>query len=113
MTDTFNWPPLLVSPGGQATLRTLKAQFGDGYSQEAEDGINNEISTWQLSFLGSAETITTIRDFLRSHGGATSFNWTPPLDTEKLFRCSSYTPPTPAGAGNYQLSASFVQAFAP
>jgi phage-related protein len=111
--DVFTWVPLLVSPGGQTTLRTLKAQYGDGYSQEVTDGINNEVSSWQLQFNGNAAKITAIRDFLRARKGGTSFYWTPPLDGQLLFRCNTYTPPQPLGAGAYSLSATFQQVFAP
>lgn len=113
MTDTFIWVPLLSSPGGQTTDRTKFIQFGDGYEQEAPDGINTETSTWQLTFIDKADVITAIRDFLRAHQGATPFYWTPPLDVPLLFKCKSRTPPTPLGAGNYTLTATFTQTFAP
>lgn len=113
MTDTFTWAPLMASPGGQAQLRTSEARFGDGYSQEVQDGINNEVATWQLTFVGRSATIQAIMAFIRAHGGATSFFWTPPLDVPKLFRCKTFTPPIKQGPDAYQVTLSFQQVFAP
>lgn len=113
MTDTFIWVPTLTSAGGQTTDRTKYSQFGDGYRQEAPDGINTEINTWQLTFVGKADKIIAIRDFLRAHQGARSFYWAPPLDVPLLWRCRARTPPLPLGGGNYTLSATFDQSFVP
>jgi len=44
MTETFTWSPR-VDPEGTSTFRVLRAQFGDGYAQEAGDGIHNETMT--------------------------------------------------------------------
>lgn len=113
MTETFIWKPLRVSPGGQSSFRVKSAKFGGGYEQRAPDGINNESSTWQLSFVGDREKITAIRDFIRRHQGAKSFAWTPPLETSPmLFACKTYTPPTPYET-RYQLTATFEQVFSP
>lgn len=111
MTDVFAWVPL-VGPSGTTTMRTRKAQFGDGYSQAVQDGINNASDAWPLAFIGGAAKITPIRDFLRTHGGASSFYWTPPLGTQGLYRCESYQL-VPQGGDVYTLAATFQQVFAP
>ncbi len=111
MPDVFNWTPQ-VDPQGQTTFRVRSAQFGDGYTQSVGDGINNRIDSWPLSFEGDAAYVQPIKDFLDSHAGAQSFQWTPPLGAPALFRCTTYTL-TPHAAGNYGLSATFQQVFVP
>jgi phage-related protein len=52
MTDTFTWIPT-GTPAGVTTLRTRTAQFGDGYCQQVQDGINNSTDLWPLTFVGT------------------------------------------------------------
>ncbi|GAB7128033.1 phage tail protein [Silvimonas sp. JCM 19000] len=111
MPETFTWSPLLNGQG-TTTLRTQKAQFGDGYSQIAADGLNNITQSWPVSFTGGADKIQAIRDFLEQHAGSASFYWTPPLGKQGLYRAASYTL-NPLGAGKYTLSTTFDQSFAP
>lgn len=110
-TLTFTWSPRL-EPTGTITYRTLSAKFGDGYEQRAADGINNKSQMWPLSFVGDAAYVTPARDFLDARVGYQSFYWTPPLGVQGLYRCSSHTL-RPLGNGNYELMATFEQAFQP
>jgi phage-related protein len=110
-TQTFTWKPLR-DPVGTVALRVLKAQFGDGYQQTAADGINNKTQSWPLQFRGKAVKVTPIRDFLDARQGYQSFFWTPPLGVQGYYRCTDYTL-RPLGAGNYELTATFEQAFQP
>lgn len=110
MTDTFSTPPLL-QPAGQVTLRTRKAQFGDGYVQDVQDGINSKVSTWPLSWMGPAAAMKTITDFFDSHI-AVSFFWTPPGGVEGLYKVRSYTE-TPQGNGVTLVAATFEENFQP
>ena len=41
----------------QVSHRALKAQFGDGYTQRAGDGINTRKEVWPLTFIGSKAEI--------------------------------------------------------
>ena len=109
-TETFAWAPQLNAQGA-TTYRVLKAQFGDGYSQRAPDGINNEVQSWPLSFTGTGAYVTPIRDFLRRHGGAGRFAWTPPLGEAGLYVCGGFNL-MPLGGDKYTLSATFEQVFA-
>jgi phage-related protein len=111
MTTTFIWTPR-IDPVGTVSLRVLKAQFGDGYQQTAADGINNETQSWPLQFRGKAAFITPIRDFLRARQGYQSFFWTPPLGVQGYYKCTGWTL-KPMGAGNYEIAATFEQAFQP
>lgn len=110
-TQTFSWVPL-AEPVGAATYRVLKAQFGDGYAQTAADGINNKTQTWPLQFRGVGAKISAIRDFLDARQGFQSFYWTPPLGVQALYKCTGHTV-KPLGAGKYELTATFEQAFQP
>ena len=110
MTDTFNWVPL-IEPQGKTSLRTRRAQFGDGYAQKTQDGLNPAVQTWPLSFIGHGSAITPIRDFLKAHVGV-SFFWTPPLDVQGYYSCSEFSM-IPHGGDVYTLTATLVQEFKP
>jgi phage-related protein len=110
-TQVFTWSPL-VEPTGQTKFVTRVAQFGDGYSQSVPDGLNNKKATWPLTFAGSAAEVQPINDFLDALRGSTSFYWTPPLSTQRLFRCGDYSL-KPMGGDMYTLSANFEEVFSP
>lgn len=109
--QTFAWCPR-IDPEGTSSFRVLSAQFGDGYTQEAGDGINNEKQSWPLEFVGYEEQIKSIRDFLRAHGGFKPFKWTPPMGEEGLYVCREFRLRAMGGKA-YTLSATFEQRFAP
>lgn len=88
--DTFTFCPFRVIPG-KVTLRTLSASMGDGYIQEAADGINTRSDSWDLTFRGKESKITPIRAFIDAQLGYKSFLWTPPSGTQKKYRASEYT----------------------
>jgi phage-related protein len=111
MTDTFKWLPI-GQPAGQVSFRVRSAQFGDGYSQEVADGINNKVQSWPLQFTGSKAEMQALTDFLDAHGGYRAFYWTPPLGVQGLYKSSSYSP-QPQGGPVYIVSATLEQHFAP
>lgn len=112
MAQTFTWQPL-TNPIGKHNFRTLTAQFGDGYVQEVSDGINNLVSSWQLSFQDMASGITPIVTFLNDHRGYKPFKWTPPLSSvSKLYVVKEYDVQVIAGACPiYRLTATFEERF--
>lgn len=110
MTDTFTAVPL-VEPKGTVTLRQRKAQFGDGYQQRVQDGINAVVKTWPLTFIGSAAVITPLCTFFETHVGV-SFYWTPPLGVQGYYQVAAYDL-VPHGNDVYTLSATFEQVFKP
>lgn len=110
MTDTFNWP-YTTEPTGTITLRERKAQFGDGYSQAVEDGLNAKVQAWPLVFDGDSADVAPVNAFLDAHVGV-SFYWTPPLGTQGYYQCASYTL-VPHGSDLYTLTAQFQQVFHP
>ncbi|MDN7419517.1 phage tail protein [Burkholderia dolosa] len=112
MTDTFIWSPTVQGFGGDTTLRVRKAEFGDGYTQRAADGLNNRQSTYNVRFVGKADKIAAIVAFLDAHAGAVSFYWTPPLRQQARFVCEKYTEPVKDG-DVYSITAQFEQTFSP
>lgn len=108
-TPVFTWVPL-VSPTGTTKFRTRVAQYGDGYSQAVPDGLNNRVDSWPLTFTGASAVIAPIKAFLDATQGASSFNWTPPLRSQGLFRCSDYAI-QPHGGDLYTLTATFSEVF--
>lgn len=110
--ETFTWRAAGNGAQGSVKLRTRSAQFGDGYQQVAQDGINNRTRSWPLKFVGGEARIRAIQDFIDRHAGAKSFLWTPPIGAQGRFRIGEYTPAVEAG-GVYALSATFVESFAP
>jgi phage-related protein len=111
MTDTFTWRSI-GTPAGQVSFRVRKAQFGDGYSQEVADGINNKVQSWPLQFVGTKAELAPIVAFLDDHAGYAGFFWTPPLGVQGLYKVTAYTP-TPLSGDLYTLTATFEQKFAP
>lgn len=107
---TFAWTPK-VDPVATSTLRVRTAQFGDGYSQAAQDGLNNKVQSWQLQFTRDNNTIATIANFLDTQAGYQSFTWTPPGGPAGLYRCANYTIQRHAGGLYSTLSATFEQVF--
>lgn len=105
--EVFAWSPR-VNASGKVAQATLSAQFGDGYRQVAEDGINTESQTWPLTFKGRESLIRPIVAFLRRHKGARPFQWTPPLGEPGLYIANGYEP-TAIGGGLYSVSVTFEQ----
>ena len=81
-----------VSSSGSHQFRTLKAGFGDGYSQRAADGINPLESDYNLSWtLESVTNFNSMKAFMDARGGYEAFNYTIPGATEsEKFICEQY-----------------------
>lgn len=110
-TETFSWSPR-VGAQSDNSFRTRKAQFGDGYTQVAGDGINPVMPQWSVSFTGDEAYVGAIKAFLTRHAGAKSFIWKPPLEPAGLWRSESLQIAT-HGADNYTLSTTFIRAYHP
>lgn len=109
-TETFTWLP---DAGPQATIKfaVLTAKFGDGYSQEVQNGLNSKSSSWPLSFWVRSSEAIEIMGFLDRHAGAKSFLWTPPLaPAPLLFKVKEYGH-QPGEGDNHTITATFEQAF--
>jgi phage-related protein len=67
---------------------TIENQFGDGYSQAADDGLNRAIEEWDLSYSFRDATQAAALDlFIATQRGSVSFLWTPPGESvAKMWR---------------------------
>jgi phage-related protein len=95
--------------------KTIRAQFGDGYSQRAADGLNNRIDTWSLSWENlSASDKNTVVTALNAVGGWDYLTWTPfGESTEKKFilKDGSYSQSHVEGGTYFTISTTIVQVF--
>lgn len=112
MTDTFTWRTRKTAQGTES-VRTLQAQFGDGYKQVSGTGINDKSETWDLDWTGKRSDAAVLRAFLLSHV-TTSFLWTNPWGEKKLYRvkADSFSVSFPSGT-KATVAFTFEQAFAP
>lgn len=115
--DIFDFP-IDNSASIEVSERTLRTDFGDGYAQEAGDGINTRSENWRISAVGHWELgwgmpVKAMAEFLDRQGGYQAFEWVTPLGAAKLFKCRSGYSLTSKGAGYFQLSASFEEVHAP
>ncbi|WP_252318789.1 MULTISPECIES: phage tail protein [Symbiopectobacterium] len=115
--ETFSFYPR-VNPEGAFTQRTRSIQFGDGYTQRAGDGINGELQSWPLTFVGNQAHIQPIIAFLRRHKGYNAFQWVNPLAELGLYCCPDGFNVTAMGKNSrsdqvFQLTATFVTAYHP
>lgn len=99
-------------------FRTLNADFGDGYSQGAGDGINTRKESWRISAAGhwtddSGMPVKAMSEFLDRQGGYKAFQWVTPMGQTKLFKCKDGYSLTHEGAGNFKLAATFHEVFSP
>lgn len=69
----------ITADSSMSTLdRNLEVSFGDGYKQEAPDGLNSQIETWKLRFAPiEGVDLTTMLAFLAIVGTTEWFTWTP------------------------------------
>ncbi len=81
--------------------RILRAQFGDGYSQRAADGLNGIQRKYTFTWKGLTQTQSDdLITFLTARAGYTAFYYTPPNEsTPILFTCEHWTQATPAPGG--------------
>jgi phage-related protein len=93
--------------------RVLTASFGDGYSQEAPDGINSIVDEWSVSFenLSSSER-AVLWAVLDAVGSWDYLTWTPPGDTAKKWKVTKDgVSEMPVSGEMYTVSFSLRQVF--
>lgn len=113
MADTFT-PPINPSVGmsRKVTPRVLSAAFGDGYRQEAGDGLNaipRSLSlAWDMLLPTDADLIEA---FFIAQKGYVAFLWTDPSETvQRQWKCSTWSRTSPTGVTE-SMSATFDQVF--
>lgn len=87
--STFTWAPAPGSSQSKAP-RVKTAQFGDGYSQRAGDGINTIKRAWSVTFTRATADIDAIDAFLTARAGVESFDWTPPTGAAGKWICPEW-----------------------
>lgn len=110
--ETFTWPTQVQGqPAAEYSRTVRKVQFGDGYTQVSEDGINSEKIKFSYSYRGPLVTALAIRDFCRRHC-VSAFIWTPPHGEAGLYRVTADSiKVSPNGKTQATVSATFEQAF--
>jgi phage-related protein len=84
--ETF-YPPVAPEPGtrNKSELKLLKAEFGDGYTQSARDGINHRRRVLSVSW---AKLLPWQKDeivsFLEERGGDQAFWYTPSNESDPV-----------------------------
>jgi phage-related protein len=104
-----------VNPSPSTTLgvkaRVNAAQFGDGYSQRSEDGLNAAPRSYQAVWSTLLSTdADMIQAFLEAHK-ATPFLWTPPLETIQRKWTFSTSQRGYVGGPTVSLTASLSEVF--
>lgn len=73
-----------LSSNTEYNFRMMNAQFGDGYTQRAPDGLNNKIDSWSIIYSKlSTVDIATVEAFIEIVRSGEYFLFTPPGDIEK------------------------------
>lgn len=96
----------------QKTFRVKSTQFGDGYQEDSQDGINNVVKSGSLTFVGLTTTEKeTLETFLDARAGYDPF-WIqlPGESSNTLIKVSSYSTRT-IGGNYWELSFSYTQHF--
>lgn len=107
----FTWKAEVESSGSGEFI-VFASKFGDGYSQEVPNGLNNETQKWNVSISGYGPYIRQVLDFIRDQKGM-SFQWKAP-NTSGLgwFRCKRYSE-SDKGGDYWTLNMEFEQGYAP
>ena len=86
-------------------------QFGDGYQQRTQFGLNQNPKDFSLTFNVSETDADTIETFLDARGGTESFDFTPPAETSSSkFICKSWTKSMPYN-NRATINATFEEVF--
>ena len=110
--DTFSYC-VQVGANGTIPVTVNSIQFGDGYKQVSEVGINPVAEVWNLTSREYLAKSKEVKAFLESHC-AKSFYWTNPWGDKKLYqvKADSITPNFVTGQF-VEITFIFEQAFAP
>lgn len=83
--EIYNWRSQLGAGSVEYGQTVRSAQFGDGYEQVAENGINSTAIQVPMKYVGAEAEVNTIRDFLLAHT-VKAFIITPPGEVKGLYR---------------------------
>lgn len=110
------FPSIAVDQASTKTRknRILTAQYGNGYAQYANDGINSQYDEWELQLRNLSSTDrSTMNTFYETVGSVVWFTWTPPGDSSsKKWRIVKDTyKETSSGGLIYNISFTVQQQF--
>lgn len=114
MVETFPNYPVHYGTSVKTEIKILKADFGDGYTQRAADGLNNIKESWDVEWKNiDKDTAFEIVNFIKARKGYQGFFWTPPgFDVARIWSCKEFGGPTPVpGSFLYDVRATFIEEF--
>ncbi|MGY6029834.1 phage tail protein [Phytobacter sp. AG2a] len=83
--DTYKWRSQLGAGAIEYSQTIRSAQFGDGYEQVADNGINSTAIKIPMKHTGIETEVNAVRDFLLAHT-VKAFIITPPGEAKGLYR---------------------------
>lgn len=83
--ETYKWPAQLGAGAIEYTQTIRSAQFGNGYEQVAENGINSTAIKVPMIYTGLDDEVNAVRAFLLAHI-VKAFIITPPGEEKGLYR---------------------------
>lgn len=83
--ETYKWRPQLGAGTIEYSQTVRTAQFGDGYEQVAENGINSTAIHVPMKYVGKDAEVNEVRAFLLRHV-VRAFIITPPGEEKGLYR---------------------------
>ena len=90
-----------------------KMQFGDGYEQRIQIGLNANPKEWNLTFSNRTDTERdAILSFFDARGGTESFDWTSPRGIAGKYVCEDWQT-TLINCNNNQIRATFREVYEP
>lgn len=104
---------ILRESSKSVSFKTIKASYGDGYSQRAPDGLNYRKESWEVKWAAlTKEEMLAVTTDLDSVGGHGVIIWVPCDDvvSKKFINSDSKYSVTRAGA-MYSISISLEQVF--
>ncbi|ADD94260.1 minor tail family protein [uncultured phage MedDCM-OCT-S04-C231] len=102
-------PTYGITKSSAPNVRSI--QFGSGYQQRAQFGINQNPKNYQLTFEVSEADADTIEAFLDARGAIESFTFTPPGEASSAkFICRQWSKTIPY-LNRATVTATFEQVF--
>ncbi|CAO3459794.1 hypothetical protein [Azospirillum argentinense] len=108
---TFTPKPPLVGATVEPEFKVLSAEFGDGYSQRAPDGLNNVRETHAFTWEVPAADADYIVGFLKDRRGAEAFDYACPDGVTRQFVCPKGATRERLRPTLHKVTAQFVEVF--
>ncbi|HEM7941939.1 TPA: phage tail protein [Citrobacter freundii] len=83
--ETYSWRSQLGAGAIEYSQTVRSAQFGDGYEQVADNGINSTAIQVPMKHVGTDDEVNAVRDFLLAHT-VKAFIITPPGEVKGMYR---------------------------